>query len=185
MKFHNKKAFSLAEIVIAVILVVAAGIPILKMVTTSRTETTSSVNYFRAMELANEAIEWANVTKFSELEKLEGLSESIVTDNGSSMVTKKVTAVEPEYKSWLESKQFNTDISYPNQYIHSYFYRIIEVKEIKGDNNNNIKNNLLKKVTVTVKWNEGTRPSNIDIDTNRTRQIQLSVLVINDDNLVY
>ncbi len=183
MKFHNNKGFSLAEIVIAVVIAVMAGIPILKMVTTSRTETSSSINYFRAMELANEPIEWANVTKFSELENLQSLSESIVIDNGSSMDTRKVMTVEPEYKSWLESKQFNTDISYSDQYIHSYFYRIIEVQEIKE--NANIKDNLLKKVTVTVKWIEGKKPSNIDVDSNRTRQIQLSVLVINDENLRY
>ena len=183
MIFHNKKGFSLAEIVIAVVLAVMAGIPILKMVTTSRTETSSSINYLRAMELANEAIEWANVTKFNDLEKLQSLSESIVIDNGSSMDTRKVLSAEPEYKSWLESNQFNTDIGYSEQYIHSYFYRIIEVQDIKD--NGNIKDNLLKKVTVTVKWIEGKKPSNIDVDTDRTRQIQLSVLVINDENLSY
>jgi hypothetical protein len=43
----------------------------------------------------------------------------------------------------------------------------------------------LKKVTVTVKWSEGHRPANLNIPDDRSRQVQLSVLILNDQQLSY
>ncbi len=183
MKLNNKKALSLIEIIVALTIAVFAGIPILRMVSSSRTETTNSINYLRAMELANEAIEWVNVTNFKDLDNLgKILQESIVEQKGSNLTPGQIATTEAEYEKWKGSKLFQKKINYSDQYVNAYFYRTIDVKEI---NNSTIKKNLLKKVTVTVKWSEGKKPSNLNVDSNRSKQIQLSVLVINDENLQY
>ena len=179
--FKNKKALGLIEIVIAVVIVVGAGIPILKMVSTSRTETSSSVNYLRALELADEALEWASITNFNDLEtKMSSLCGTIVNDNGGG---EPINAKPVEYDNWKGSDIFESDLKYSDQYSTAFFYRIIDVEPITSSS---IEDKMLKKVTVTIKWCEGHRPSNINTDSSdRNRQVQLSILVINDENLVY
>ena len=187
MIFKNKKALSLVEIIIALVIAVFAGIPILIMVSSSRKETATSINYLRAMELANEAIEWVNVTKFEDLDNLNNiLEESIVQETDSELVPGQIIATDTEYKRWKGSNLLSKNLQYSEQYVNAYFYRTIEVTNIKGDDINNVKDNLLKKVTVTVKWSEGKKITNLNDDSSdRRHKIQLSVLVINDENLTY
>ncbi len=181
--FHtNKKAFGLLEIIVVLVIVVGAAIPILRMVTGSRKETSSSVNYLRAMELADEAIEWANLAKFDEVDKLKNLSGTILEDNGTAIVPIKINTTTVDYPNWVGSEIFSNELKYSEQYSNAYFYRDIDVQPVVSSN---IANNLLKKVVVTVKWSEGYKPSNLNDPSNRSRQIQLSVLVINDENLIY
>lgn len=177
----RRKGLGLIEVVIALVIVVGAGIPILKMVIGSRTETSSSVNYLRAVELADEALEWASVSKFKDVDKLKNLSGSIIEDNGSTMTTAKINTKEAGYASWKNSEVFQSELSYSTQYTTAFFYREIEVEPVTGSY---FSDNLLKKVTVTVKWCEGYRPSNLNVPSDRNRQVQLSLLVINDDNLL-
>lgn len=180
-KLFNRKALGLVEIIIAVVLVVGAGIPILKMVTGTRTETSSSVNYLRAVELADEVLEWANGAKFSEVDKLVNLSGSIIEDAGSNLVPTKINAVQVEYENWKNSGIFNENLRYSSQYTSAFFYREIEVKPVVSQI---VAANMLKRVTVTVKWSEGFKPANLNLPSNRNRQVQLSLLVINDENLL-
>ena len=187
MIFKNKKALSLVEIIIAFAIVVCSGIPVLMMVSSSRKDTATSINYLRAMELANEAIEWVNVTKFEDLDNLNDLlDKSIVESYKSDLIPGRIATCETEYDKWKKSDLLTQDLHYSEEYVKAYFYRTIEVKSIEADDQNNLRNNLLKKVTVTVKWNEGKEVSNIYEDLNeRDHKVQLSVLVINDENLEY
>ncbi len=180
--FKNKRAIGLIEIVIAVIIVVGAGIPILKMVTSSRTETSSSVNYLRAVELADEVLEWASASKFSEVDKLANLSGSIIDDSTSSLSTIKINSTNAENVLWSGSEIFSNDLKYSEQYTPAFFYREIEVEPVEGSY---FAENLIKRVTVTVMWSEGYKPSNLNIPSDRNRQVMLSMLVINDENLYY
>lgn len=182
---HRRKGLGLIEVVIALVIAVAAGIPILRMVMGSRTETSSSVNYLRAVELADEALEWASVSQFSEVDKLKNLSGSIIEDGGSGMTTCRINIKEAGYQSWKDSEIFKTELSYSPQYTTAFFYREIEVEPVEPDSEAPyISKNLLKKVTVTVKWCEGYKPSNLNLPSDRNRQVQLSMLVINDENLL-
>jgi hypothetical protein len=183
--FPNKKrALGLTEIIIALAIVVAAGIPILRMVTKSRTETSSSVNYLRAMELADEAIEWASVSKFKDVDNLKSLSGTIIEVNGSNIEPVSINTSEVTNEHWKGSEIFEKDLKYSDQYSRAYFYREISVEPITSKNND-FEANLLKKVNVTVRWCEGYMPKNINLASDRNREIQLSILVINDDNLFY
>ena len=181
---YKKQAFGLVEVIIALLVIVCAGIPILKMVFQTQTETSSSVNYLRAMELADEVIEWANASKFKDVDKLAGLSGSMVdsSDSGHQMI--KVNTAGASNENWKDSGFFDNNIKYSDKYCSAFYYRDIKVEPVTSSSNN-FESNLLKKVTVTIKWSEGRMPSNINLDSERNRQIQLSVLVINDDNLLF
>ena len=179
---YKRKAFGLVEILIALSVVVFAAIPILKMVFRTRTETSSSVNYLRAMELADEVIEWANASKFKDLDKLTKLSGSLIDSSGNEM--KKINTGEVGNGNWKNSGFFTDNIKYSSNYSNAYYYRDIKVEPVTSQYNT-FENNLLKKVTVKIKWCEGRIPSNIEQDSDRDREIQLSVLVTNDDNLLF
>ncbi|MBQ2593474.1 MAG: hypothetical protein II567_09380 [Candidatus Riflebacteria bacterium] len=181
---HKKQAFGLVEVVIALLVIVCAGIPILKMVFQTRTETSSSVNYLRAMELADEIIEWANASKFQDVDQLEKYSGSIMNISDSKHEMIKVNTSKTNNENWKSSGLFEENLKYSDHYCNAYFYRDIKVEPVTSQYNN-FGNNLLKKVTVKIKWSEGRMPSNINLDSDRNREIQLSVLVINDDNLLF
>ena len=181
---YKKKALGLIEIIIALLLVVGAGIPILRMVFQSRTETSSSINYLRAMELADEAIEWANISNFKDLDKLKNLSGTITDYTGSEPDMIKINTSDTTKKKKKNADLFESNIAHSNQYSNAFFYRDIKVEPVSSKYNS-FEKNLLKKVTVTIKWCEGYKPANVNIDSDRNREIQLSVLIINDDNLLY
>ena len=181
---NNKKALGLIEIVIAVVIVIGAGVPILKMVSRSRSETSSSANYLRAMELADETLEWASVVKFKDLDTaFNAENGSIIEDGGSGLTPVEIRTTPAKNENWKNSNFFIEKQKYSDQYNKAFFYRTIEVENVSSPL---IKEDMLKKVTVTIKWIEGRRPSNINVDNgDRNRQVRLSILVINDDNLLY
>ncbi len=186
MRLNKKQAMSLVEIVVALMVAVAAAIPILQMMTKSNTETTSSINYLRAVELANETIEWASIASFSAVinqEKgLSSLSGPIINDGGSGFTPESV-AVNPtiENENWNDPNIFKTELKYSDQYIPAFFYRVVNVEPL-----DDFGGDMLAKVTVTIKWCENSRPTNLNIDSDeRNRQVELSVLVINDENLSF
>ena len=181
---YKKQAFGLIEVIIALLIIVCAGIPILKIVFQTQTETSSSVNYLRAMELADEVIEWANAAKFKDVDKLTNLSGSMVAVSGSNHEMIKINTSGASNENWKSSGFFEENLKYSDKYCSAFFYRDIKVEPVTSSSNN-FENNLLKKVTVKIKWSEGRVPSNINSDSERNREIQLSVLVINDDNLLF
>jgi hypothetical protein len=154
------------------------------MVTSSRTDTSKAINYLRAMELANEVVEWASVARFADVDDstFSALAGPITFDDGSMLKTVDIAVGAPENDLW-SSDGFTADsLAYSEQYNNAFFYREIQIEELEDSI---VNEGLLKKVTVTVKWNEGQRPANINVSDNRNRQVQLSVLILNDHNLSY
>ena len=179
----RKSGLGFVEVLIAISIISACAIPIVYMVTSSRTDTSKAINYLRAMELANEAIDWAMVTPF------ERLDDGIFSGVGGTLVRDSSGNLEPEFvqvgvpsnpiwvNDWTDRGIMGDKIKYSEQYNKAFFWREIKIENVTG---NYFQPNLLKKVIVTVKWSEGKRPANVNIGDDRMRQVQLSVLLLND-----
>lgn len=172
------------EIIIAVLVVTASAIPVIYMVTSSRTDTTRAINYLRAMELANEVIEWASVANFSKLDAgdFSAFTGSLVADESGSLKPVSVAVSAPENPIWKNDSLMADSLNYSEQYGNAYFFREVKIENVTESY---IKSGLLKKMVVTVKWSEGKTPANFNVGDDRSRQVELSVLILNDDNLLY
>ncbi len=177
-----RRGMGFVEVMIAVLVVTASAIPIIYMVTSSRTETSRAINYLRAMELANEVIEWAGAAEFSLIDEssLAAFCGSISEEASGGLKTAVLATADPENPAWLADSLMSGDLQYSDQYNTGFFYREVEVTEV---NESYLQQNLLKKLTVRVKWSEGERPANLNLSDNRTRQVELSVLLLNEKNL--
>ena len=179
--FSRRYGISFVEVLIAVLIVTACAIPVIYMLTSSRTETSRAINYLRAMELANEVIEWAGAVEYSAIDEsaLSAFCGSISEEQSGGIKTVKVATVEPENKTWKNDELMVDDLQYSDQYNTGFFFREVEISDV---NDSYFQNNLLKKLTVRVKWSEGERPANLNL-SDRTRQVELSVLLLNEKNL--
>lgn len=177
----KRRGLSFVEIMIAVLVVTGCAIPILYVVSSSRTETSRAINYLRAMELANEVIEWAGAAEFSAVDEaaISAFCGSISEETSAGLNTVKVAATDPENQTWKADDLMSDDLQYSDQYNTGFFFREVEVTEV---NESYLQTNLLKKLTVRVKWNEAERPANLNL-SDRTRQVELSVLLLNEKNL--
>ncbi|MFZ2957605.1 MAG: type II secretion system protein [Candidatus Ozemobacteraceae bacterium] len=174
----RRRGFGFVEIVIAAVVMGFCAVPILWLVSSSRVETSKAINYLRALELANETIEWASVIPFedpsgNDLRRLmTGYSESLFNNRGLR------TGSNP---AWTQLPLAN-DPTYSNQYDTAFFYREVKVIDLpqpglKG---------YVKKVTVTISWNEGKVPDNPSATPpKRMRKIELSCLLFNDHKIEY
>ena len=166
----KKKAFTVTEIVIATIIFIEAFVAIIMLLSSSRTETSKSRNYLRALELAQEAIDWVNSAPFKDVkdENLELLRGNLV--NGKIVTGN-------------NAKNSITESNYPEDYSNAFFYRTVTI-EPDTEFNADVKR-FLKKVTVGVYWNEGTTPKNLETTENgvplRTRKLMLSTIIFNDE----
>ena len=165
----KKKAFTVTEIIIATAIFTAAFIALITLLSSSKKETSKSTNYLRALELAQEAIDWVNSTPFKEVkdENLELLRGNLV--NG-------------KIATGDNAKNSITDAKYPDDYSSAFFYRTVTI-DPDTEFNEEVRR-FLKKVTVGVYWNEGTAPKNLETTENgvpiRTRKIMLSTIIFND-----
>jgi Tfp pilus assembly protein PilV len=176
--------FGFVEVLIAILIVAACAVPVIYMVTSARSDTSRAINYLRAVELANEAIEWVSSARYSDVNSttLAALSETLANDTSGSVKPVEIAVKEPANGVW-QSDNFTADeLKYSEQYNNAFFYRKMEVETVEASY---LDSGLLKKVTVTVKWSEGERPSNLNVSDNRNRQVQMSVLILNDENLYY
>ncbi|MDD3147097.1 MAG: hypothetical protein PHD82_07330 [Candidatus Riflebacteria bacterium] len=178
----NHVGMGFVEVMIAVLVVTASAIPIIYMVTSSRTETSRAINYLRAVELANEVIECASAAEFSQVTPttLSGFRGSISEEFSAGLKTVAVDTVDPENQSWKADSLMAMDLHYSEQYNTAFFFREFELTDI---NESYLRPGMLKKLTVRVKWSEGERPANLNVPENRTRQVELSVLLLNEKNL--
>lgn len=176
------KGFSFVEVLIAILIVTACTVPIIYMVTSSRTDTSKAINYLRAVELANETIEWAQATKFEDLtnQYFSGVSGSLVNISGSGLTPEVILTAEPTNKVWKDDNLMASNLSYSDQYNKAFFWREVDINNVSASH---FSNGMIKKVTVTIKWNEGTKP--VITNNTRTRQIEMSVFILNDQNLYY
>jgi len=161
---------------VAILVAAVLAVPLFYLVTSTRTDTSKAINYLRAMELANEAIEWANVIPFHKIKELEGTGGSLVEDLGGNFVPVKLAVVNNGMWAGLAPQ-----IQYSDQYPTAFFHREI----IVGSITQSVPwRDAMAKVTVTVSWNEGKKPDILD-STDRMRKITLYALIFNDRKLDY
>ncbi|MBF0409839.1 MAG: hypothetical protein HQM10_21030 [Candidatus Riflebacteria bacterium] len=172
-KNRKSSAFSFVELVAAAMIIGVCSVPILWLTTSARTETSKAINYLRAIELGNESLEWAQIIPFEDLNSnnldrlSSGYSESLY---GNRLIKSGSNA------QWLQVPLAN-DLTYSEQYESAFFFREIKVENVPEEKYKN----LLKKVTVTISWNEGKIPANPSSSPpDRMRRIVLTTLVIND-----
>lgn len=168
----NKRGFTITEIVIAVVIFVSVFVGLILMSTSTRTETSKSINYLRALQLAQEAVDWINAAPFSEVtdSNLAFLRGSLVDPSTGESV--KLPVGENEKKSISETK-------YPKDYSKCYYYRTVKIDDIGEIPNSRF----LKKVTVGIYWNEGKKPKSIEStskEPDRMRKLFLSTVIFNN-----
>ena len=172
MQRINKKAFTITEIVVATVVFVGLFTAIFLLLNTSRTETSKSINYMRAMQLAQETIDWVNSTPFEDVtdNKLSILNGSLVDSYSNKSVPIPIGE---------NANSTVTNPEYPDDYSKCYYFRKLTI-----DNLDSVPNGrFLKKVTVTVYWNESKVPKKIDStsgEPDRMRKITLSTILFNE-----
>jgi len=181
----NRVGFGFVEIIVATLIAAVCSIPIIMMVSSSRADTSKAINYLRALELANEALEWATIaTDTDHLDmNLRSCGGSLIVDTGLGVPgAARVDAVDPVNGKWISDGIITKDIGYSDQYNTAFFLRNISVKPVTSG----IGAGHLSEVTVEVKWNEGRAPANpIDPSGERMRMITLKTLIVHDNQLAY
>lgn len=172
------------EVIVAVLIAAVSALPVVYMVSSSRTDTSKAINYLRAVELANEVIEWAQGVKYEDLDDgmFSAFVGTLVEDNSGTMTPVPVRAAPPENPNWAGGNFAGADLKYSEQYGNAFFYREVEFEDVVGSTYFN--DGMLKKMTVRVKWNEASLPSSVN-SPDRDRQVELSVLILNDANMNY
>ena len=182
-RFH-RMGMGFVEVLIAVLVVSACAVPVIYMVTSSRTDTSKAIHYLRAVELANEVIEWASLAEFSQIDDstFSAFCGSMVEESGGGLTPVKLAVSPTTHPVWSKDALMAGALQYSEQYNNAWFFREVEISEV---NDSYLQPGLLKKVTVRVKWSEAHRPANINLSDDRNRQVELSVLLLNDKNLTY
>jgi len=166
---RRRSGLGLVEIIVAVVVIAVGLIPLMWLTTATRTDTSKAINYLRALELANEGIEWAQAVPFDRLGELPR------GPNFGSLY-QGVIQVSPQSK--FQGTLANS-IPYPGQYDAGFFFRSLEVRDVDQESRG-----FLKRVTVTVGWNEAKAPE-FHHDPERMRAVELSCLLFDDDNPEY
>lgn len=182
--------FGFVEIIVATLIAAVCSIPIMMMISSSRSETSKAINYLRAMELANEALEWAMIaTDTANLDKnLSGCGGSLIVDvGGGTTGPADVDTTEPQNPKWDADGIISKDIGYSEQYNTAYFIRSISVVPVTADAGSEcLGAGYLSEVRVEVRWNEGRAPTNLmDPSGERMRKITLTTLVTHDNRIDY
>ncbi len=185
MGTHKTKGFSFAEIMVAVAVLSVCIFPIFYLTNSSRTETTRAINYLRAVELANEVLEWCTIAKYEEITEMNmaAFTGSMTEMTGDSIQTVILPTTAAENEIWKNDALVVDSLFYSEQYAHLYFYREVEVQELTGLAG--IDPSLIKKVSVTVSWSEASQPSNINNPKDRNRKLKVSMLIGNNGSLTY
>jgi len=183
-KATDRLGISFVEVLIAVLIAAVSAVPVVYMVTSSRTDTSKAINYLRAVELANETIEWAQAMRF---EELDGVAFStfvgtLADDTSGTIMPMPVGIATPKRPEWAQGYFVTGDLKYSEQYGNAFFYREVEFEDVPGTLNFN--EGMMKKMTVRIKWNEASLPSSLH-SSERDRQVELSVLLLNDSNMNY
>jgi hypothetical protein len=183
-KILNKKALGFVEVLVAVVIVAACAVPIVYMVTSARTDTSKAINYLRAMELANEVIDWAQMSPYGMVDDsiFSGITGPITIDDSGTLKSAEIAVGTPKNPVWETDGLVAGKLQYSEQYNNAFFYREVEIEEISDTF---LGEDMLKKLVVTVKWCEGSRPPNPNTSDGRTREVKLSVLLVNDQHLMY
>ena len=167
----KRKAFTITEIVVATGIFSAVFIALYFLTTSSRTETAKSINYLRALQLAQETVDWINSTPFNKVTKSNlAFLEGSLVDPGTGNSVK--IPVGNNAKS-------TGSPTYPKEYSKCYFYRTIKIDDLSSSP----VSRFLKKITVGIYWNEGRAPKKIEAvsgEPDRMRKLILSTLIFNE-----
>lgn len=174
-----RRGFSFVEILMAVVVVTIMGIPVMWLLSSSRAETSRAINYLRALEIGHETIEWVQNLSvrspdFGSFPQNE--SRSLSGSSPGEMVTYDL-GQNPKWQARMAKS-----LSYPKQYYPPYFFREIQIEDAVSPldkNANSTHASFLKRVVVTVSWNEGKVPLKID-RPDRMRKIVLTTLILDD-----
>lgn len=175
LKKNNRKAFTISEIVVATAVFVVLFSSIAWMSTSSRADSSKSINYLRALELAQEGIDWVNSTPFSEVNEsnLAILQGSLVqVDDSGKYVSIKMPVAENAKGSVSETK-------YPDDYCKCFFYRTVKIENLNSTPNGRF----LKKITIGIYWNEGKTPKTLETtsgEPDRMRKLYMSTTIFDD-----
>lgn len=170
--------FGFVEIAVAAVVIGVCAIPILWLVSSSRVETSKAINYLRAMELANETIEWATIIPFQD--KAGNDLARLANGYSESLFNNRLIRV-GNNPAWTQVPLAN-DVAYSDQYDSAYFFREIRITDVPEMS----LRGFLKKITVTISWNEGKTPANPSATPpDRMRKITLSTLIFNDRKIDY
>ena len=169
---NKNKGFTITEITIATVIFVSLFMTLFLLLNSSRSETSKSINYMRAMQLAQETIDWINSTPFEDVtdNKLSILNGSLVDSYSNKSVPIPIGE---------NANNTVSDPEYPADYTKCYYYRKLNIDNLDSAPNGRF----LKKVTVTVYWNESKVPKKIDTgsgEPDRMRKITLSTIIFNE-----
>ena len=136
---RTQGGFSLAEVVVAVLIMTMCLTPILLLFSSTRADTSRGVHRLRMMELANEAVDWIMVCPFDRLDRLAGFASGDLT---AVPVTEGTNS---RMKPFIVSNPGG--IGYASDYQNS-IKRVVTIKSVPGSND------LLKEAEVRITWKE-------------------------------
>lgn len=146
----SKRGFSLSEVVMAVLVMTMCLIPVLLLLSSTRTDTSRGVHRLRMMELANETIDWIMVCPFERLDQLAGFASGDITPvpvvEGSNNRMKPFIVSNPSGMTY--AAEYGTSIK-----------RLVTLKDIPDSNGN------LKEAEVRVSWKESNQDYSYAIST--------------------
>ncbi len=168
MKKFSKKAFSFVEIIVALTISIVFFAGLIYFASTTRVQTSKAVNYLRALQIAQETIELIQSMPSSEispakLQVFEGSLLDPATGKSVKIPMHGGSAWQPSIKA------------YPEQYDNAYFYRKIKIEPAGS--------RFLRKVSVTVYWNEAKKPDKIDsigAEPDRMRKLSLATIIFDE-----
>lgn len=176
---NNKLAISFPEILVAVLVFSILAFPIYSLLSQTRKDTLKTINYLRAMELAQEGLDWVKMTpiKNNFSRTVENYSGSLVVENGKAFSPLILSmATNPWYANSLI-----TQIPYSEQYNSAWFYRLITVENVSTANPYS---KLLKKVTVAVYWNNAKKAKNLYNKNGRDKLVILKTLILDGNKQI-
>ncbi len=166
--------FSFLEVLIATALATTMFASIIWLISTTRVETVKSVNYLRALQLAQETIAWLNA-----------VPEDGLTNVNTRIMEGSLVDAQTGESIKIQSGSHGTDtpheLHYPKNYDSAWFYRRIILSEIDRTAPGA---RFMRKVTVKIYWNEGRRPDKIESLTeepDRMRKIEMTTVLFKEN----
>lgn len=172
MNRTRRKGFTITEIIVATAIFVVLFSSIAWMSTSSRAESSKSINYLRALELAQEGVDWVNSTPFSEVTEANVaiLQGSLVDPSNGESIKMPVGD---------NAKNSVANTNYPQDYSRCYFYRTVKIEDLNSVPNGRF----LKKITIGIYWNEGKTPKKLEAtsgEPDRMRKLYMSTIIFDD-----
>lgn len=172
MIFYSKSRLgvSFVEIVVAIFVFAMMALPVYVFMTSVRTDNVKNISYLRAMELAEESLEYVQLLPVdrSFKAKAEAISGSLLIEVPDISAACVLIGTDDYYRDILADR-----LQYSEQYNPSYFYRTVEVHDLTGT----AYSELLKKVVVTIYWDDSRQVNNLHDLGAKTRKVVMACLI--------